>query len=62
MKYELSGISNGIKLYNPVPENEVEKRQLKINEEIFYDTLAKIILKYGPKVLEEIEKEKRSED
>lgn len=57
MKYELAGISDGVELYNPVAENELEARQLEINKDIFMNTLADLIIKYGPKLLEELKEE-----
>lgn len=57
MKYELAGNSDGVELYNPVAENELEARQLEINKDIFMNTLADLIIKYGPKLLEELKEE-----
>lgn len=53
MKYELAGIKDGVELYNPVPEDEHDERVIKMHRDIFCDTLAKMIIKYGPKLLEE---------
>ena len=57
MKYEQAGNSDGVELYNPVAENELEARQLEINKDIFMNTLADLIIKYGPKLLEELKEE-----
>lgn len=56
MKSELIGIRNGVELYAPVAENEMEERELKAREERFYNFMADLILKYWSKVKPEIDK------
>ena len=55
MKYELSGIKNGVELYNPVPEKDLEKRELELREERFADLLADLILKHYHEIKDDIE-------
>ena len=46
MKSELIGVRNGIELYAPVAENEMEERELKAREDRFCNFMAEMILKY----------------
>ena len=54
MKSRLSCIKNGVELYVPVPENDAEKKELKLREERFANFLGEIILKYYSKVKDDI--------
>lgn len=56
MKSELIGVRNGIELYAPVAENEMEERELKAREDRFYNFMAEMFLKYWSKLKPEIEK------
>ena len=51
------GVKNGVELYVPVPENDVEKRELELREKRFTIFLAEIILKYYDRVADEINSE-----
>ena len=55
MKSELVCIKNGVELYNPVPENEEERRELELREKRFANFLADIILKYYSSIKDEMD-------
>ena len=57
MQIKLAGVKNGVELYVPVPENDVEKRELELREKRFTIFLAEIILKYYDRVADEINSE-----
>ena len=54
MKSKYAGTINGIECYEPVPENEIEERQIAINADIFYSFMADIILKHMSAVEDKI--------
>lgn len=57
MKSELVCIKNGVKLYNPVPENEAERRELELREKRFANFLGDLILKYYNSIKDKMEDE-----
>lgn len=58
MKYELSGIRNGVELYSPVAENEMEERELEANMRRCANFMYEMILKYYDKIEAEIRENK----
>ena len=61
MKYELTGIKNGVELYSPVAENRMEERQLENNMERCAEFLSKMIRKYYNDIKHEINVEMGNE-
>lgn len=54
MKTQLAGVRNGVELYIPVPENDIEKRELELREQRCANFLAEMILKYYDKIADDV--------